>query len=267
MKETVIKEENQNAVRWHVLYGRYATVKLVAELEKAKQVLPIHDFFVPTEYVKGKERLVPGSYIFIKAEKEVISTLRTTSLLTTEIRFINATAQRQTVIHDSEVENFRKVLEILKQEATFTPVSPEVTEGDAVRIIRGPFTGIEGTLISKRGNRSCTVLVTLSDLLATPILSLTLDDLQYVELSSASRNRKRINEFLAISEDALLNRSTLSAEALVRLQQLVTQYSNTTLTGKLRIIHATAMCNALRALGHDDTNEYLKYREVKNEKG
>lgn len=266
MKETVIKEENQNAVRWHVLYGRYATVKLVAELEKAKQVLPIHDFFVPTEYVKGKERLVPGSYIFIKAEKETISTLKSSPLLTTEIRFISASAQRQTVINDSEVENFRKVLEILNREATFTPVSPEVKEGDAVRIIRGSFTGIEGTLISKKGNRSCTVLVTLSDLLATPILSLTLDDLQYIELSNASRNRKRISEFLTISEDALLHRSILSPESLVRLQHLVNQYSDTLLTGKLRIIHATAMCNALRALGREDTNEYIKYNDVKKGK-
>lgn len=262
-KEKTYGIQTDDNVMWYVMFGRYATPKVLRELQevRASSLLPyrLHDFFVPTEYVAGKERLVAGSYIFLKASKRSINAMKADSRVTTDIRYVSGYLQRTTTISDEEVRNFREVTEILNTDVSYTAVTPEMKSGDHVRIIRGPFAGKEGILQSKRGNRQCTVVVTLGTLLATSILSLCLDDLQYLDLPSASRNRKRLNEFLSITEDALLHVRRLTAEEKVRLQHLIEQYSDTVVHGRMATTHAKAMCNALRALGQDDTVRYEKY--------
>lgn len=257
------------AILWHVMYGRYATPRVIAELRRvlADPTLPyrLHDFFVPTELVRGRERLVTGSYIFLRATLQDIQSLRRGGLVTTELRHVRSSSGTAMTIDAHDIDNFRHVLDLLRAEASIQTAPPIPRAGDHVRIIRGTFEGTEGILQSCRGHNTCTVLVTLGTLLSVPLLTLSLDDVQFLELPSVSRNYKRIHDFHAIAEDALRRHRHLPPEDLIRLQNLVTQYSDTALNGKLRKVHAEAMCYALQALGQGDTTAYHKYHDILKE--
>lgn len=262
-------ETNPSDIPWHVMYGRYATPRVIHELQRlhTDTTLPwrLHDFFVPLQTVSGRERLAPGSYIFLRATLHDIQAMRTGSLLSTDIRHVRSSAGKPMTIEAHDVDNFRHVLHLLRSEARIEPIPATPHVGDHIRVLRGPFAGVEGTLRSCRGHKTCTVNVTLGRLLSVPILTLSLDDVQYLDLPSVSRNYKRIHDFLSIAEDSLLRRRQLTPEDIIHLQHLVDQYSAVTLSGKLRHTHAQAMCYALQALGQGDTTVYLKYHDILKE--
>ena len=89
-------ETNPSDIPWHVMYGRYATPRVIHELQRlhTDATLPwrLHDFFVPMQTVSGRERLAPGSYIFLRATLHDIQAMRTGSLLSTDIRHVRSSA-------------------------------------------------------------------------------------------------------------------------------------------------------------------------------
>ena len=73
--------------RWYVLYGRYASINVIDELQYIKdkvEEINIDDFFVPIEMKKKtkdsntttRKTLFTGQYIFLKARKEAIVKLK-----------------------------------------------------------------------------------------------------------------------------------------------------------------------------------------------
>ena len=256
------------------MYGRYATPHIIDELRRLQDDHAVScrlaDYFVPLQYHRDKRRqlttrLVPGSYLFLKATKADILTIRRHGLLATDIRFVRDAAHPTMTITDHELNNFRNVIKILNDRVEYLTLNREMQQGDHVRIIHGPFAGAEGILETRKGHQGGTVLVTLSNILATRTLVVPIEDIQYIDLQPVSRNYKRINEFLQRSAAALQHGPQLPAEEFLELQQLVNAYGDVTLKGKLRHTHAQAMCQALQALSMTGTTEYFKYRAILQE--
>ena len=267
-------EDIQLQPHWHVMYGRYATPHIIDELRRLQDdnttVCSLADFFVPLQYQRDRKRqltthLVPGSYLFLKATKADILAIRRNDLLTTDIRFVRDANHPTMTISDHELNNFRNVIQILNDRVEYLTLNREMQQGDHVRIINGPFTGAEGILEARKGHQGGTVLVTLSNILATRTLVVPIEDIQYIDLRPVSRNYKRIKEFLQRSATALQHGPHLSAEEFLELRQLVNTYSTVTLAGKLRHTHAQAMCQALQALNMTGTTEYFKFRAILQE--
>ncbi|EOR93408.1 NusG antitermination factor [Arcticibacter svalbardensis MN12-7] len=81
------------------------------------------------------------NYIFINTtEKERISFFKINGIL----KFISFDG-RPAVISDNEIVNIRRF------EDTIFEVEPHLIEGEDVMIVKGPFTGLCGTLFSKKG--------------------------------------------------------------------------------------------------------------------
>lgn len=78
-------------------------------------------------------------------------------------------------IPDHQIEDIRVVLDTRTQ---YT-VLPLLNEGDRVRVLRGPLTGIEGRLI--RGNSSSRLSISIEMIHKSLLLSVSRDDVELIE--------------------------------------------------------------------------------------
>jgi len=89
-----------------------------------------------------------NSYIFVKIKKNELIAIRNTQGVVFVVAFKNEVA----TIPDSEIESIRRFV-AAKQEI-FVEETRRLRKGAAVRIVDGPFAGMEGTLVDdcKNGN-------------------------------------------------------------------------------------------------------------------
>lgn len=89
-----------------------------------------------------------NSYIFVKIKKNELIAIRDTQGVVFVVAFKNEVA----TIQDSEIESIRRFV-AAKQEI-FVEETRRLRKGAAVRIVDGPFAGMEGTLVDdcKNGN-------------------------------------------------------------------------------------------------------------------
>lgn len=99
---------------------------------------------------KIEEPLFPG-YIFIHAtEKERLNGIETTGVVRC-LMFNN----KVSVVRDVEIENIKRLL----GKGNIVEVHPSLVVGSRVKIVRGPFAGIEGILTNIRGKSKFAVTV------------------------------------------------------------------------------------------------------------
>lgn len=89
-----------------------------------------------------------NSYIFVKIKKNELIAIRNTQGVVFVVAFKNEVA----TIQDSEIESIRRFV-AAKQEI-FVEETRRLRKGASVRIVDGPFAGMEGTLVDdcKNGN-------------------------------------------------------------------------------------------------------------------
>ena len=117
---------------WFVLYGRYASVGVVDELQKFKEQesdIQLDDFFVPIEVKKvisrGKtttrKQLYTGHYIFLKASKSDILRLKHAPTFTTDIRFLHPRVGSTMLITvpEREILSFRNAVLAMNSEVEY----------------------------------------------------------------------------------------------------------------------------------------------------
>lgn len=144
--------------RWLVLYTRAQFENKVEE-----QLLREHiESYLPSQTVikKWSDRrksvevpLFPG-YVFIHTtEKERLGALQASGVVRC-VMFNNKVA----VVRDVEIENIKRLLG-KGSRSSGIEVYPSLVVGTRVKIVRGPFAGIEGILTDIRGTRKFAVTV------------------------------------------------------------------------------------------------------------
>ena len=270
------------APRWYVLYGRYASINVIDELQYVKdkvEEINIDDFFVPIEIKKQtkggniitRKTLFTGQYIFLKARKEAIVKLKHTSTFTTDIRFLHPRVGSTALVTvtEREMQSFRNAVLAMNSEVEyFHPTQQELEAGDKVRIIGGLFDGIEGILEHKRGHTNTRIIVSVNSMLAVRTLDIEPENIQLLEFAQAptpsassrystkhttytSRVYKEIKKLLAESQTLLQTyrqQGILNEVDYLLANRLYRRYSLLQLTGKLKEQHAEALQNLQIAL-------------------
>lgn len=89
-----------------------------------------------------------NSYVFVKIKKNELISIRNTQGVVYVVSFKNETA----VIPDSEIESIQRL--VAEKQEIFVEETRQLRKGATVRIVEGPFAGMEGTLVDncKNGN-------------------------------------------------------------------------------------------------------------------
>lgn len=92
-------------------------------------------------------------------------------------------------VPDEEMQQFMQLAQVYENTVPcFAPSEIDLQQGDRVRIIGGPFSGIEGVLLSRQGRDGGRVIVRLADMLAVETLDIAPEYLQIVEFARGGRH-------------------------------------------------------------------------------
>lgn len=84
------------------------------------------------------------------------------------------------------------------------PTEVDLEKGDIVRILSGPFSGVEGTLISQQGKDGGRVLVSISNLIAVPTLHIDPEYLQVLQFAKKGKHfYKHIDSYIPRLQKAM----------------------------------------------------------------
>ncbi|MBQ8422528.1 MAG: UpxY family transcription antiterminator [Bacteroidales bacterium] len=181
-----VKEEEVRHSGWswfalRVTYGR--ALKFKATLDEAG-----FETFVPmcrrTVVKDGRSRrvLVPAvtNLCFVRSTKKRIDTFMKDCGEGCPARFMWDKATRLPVIvPDKPMEDFMKISNTMADDVIYLKeISAKLREGQKVRVMQGPFAGVEGTIIRVR--RSRRVMVELPGMLAIATTYVRLDELEII---------------------------------------------------------------------------------------
>ena len=120
--------------------------------------------FVPMRFIEVKineqiqQKIVPAVHnlLFVKATKEEITELKTSSILSSQIRYLmDHSTHRPLVIPEKQMNDFIAVSRQYEQPVLYVdPQEVALKKGDRVRIISGIWKGVEGKFVRiKKGLR------------------------------------------------------------------------------------------------------------------
>ena len=93
------------------------------------------------------------------------------------------------VIPDKQMQMFMQTVGQYQNDVPFLQPSSDMLEkGDKVRIIGGPFEGVEGILLSQQGKDGGRILVRISDVLAVPTLEIEPQMIEVLEFAKGSHH-------------------------------------------------------------------------------
>lgn len=96
---------------------------------------------------------------------------------------------RLLVIPDKQMQMFMQTVGQYQNDVPFLQPSSDMLEkGDKVRIIGGPFEGVEGILLSQQGKDGGRILVRISDVLAVPTLDIEPQMIEVLEFAKGSHH-------------------------------------------------------------------------------
>ncbi len=139
--------------RWYACYTRARHEKQVEGLLAQKGLesyLPV----VPTvRQWKDRKKVVAWplfpSYVFARFTLGHVHDVLVVPGVSTIVRVDG----RPTPIPDEELENVRRFVSAAAQAGVMPEVRPLLREGDWVRVVDGPFVGVEGHVVERRGRR------------------------------------------------------------------------------------------------------------------
>lgn len=139
--------------RWYACYTRARHEKKVAARLRGRDItvyLPLvsresqwHDRRTVVEWP-----MFP-SYLFARCLREELYEVSSTPGVVTLVSFDGTPVP----IPDAEIENIRRFAGALRETKSDPEPAPLVSEGQAVRVIEGPFRGIEGRVVERRKGR------------------------------------------------------------------------------------------------------------------
>lgn len=266
---------DKQSLPWLVMYSNSADMSIVESLRAAVDeagTTGIHDCFIPLDIrrrvVDGKvmvrKRLIEGHYIFLRATRDDIMRLRENPPFSNLLRFLHPTSDPlgRIYVKDEEVENMRYALKLMRGEVEyFVPSAKRLYSGDYVRVHDHGFDGLRGVLESVKGHEGGRIVVALGDVIAFCTPSIPAENIQLLELakvtegmsnSYTSRAYKKLRTLIEDSESLLSERKAngmLCQSSCELAQRLLKRYSELSLNGKMRAMHAEAICNLKFAIG------------------
>lgn len=271
---------------WLVMYSNNGDIAILDSLRDKQAECAstgLHDYFVPLEVTRHpvrdevilQKRFIAGNYIFVQATKEDVLRLRQEPPFDATLRFLHPASSPtgQIYVTDEEIHMMREVVERMGGEAEYyVPSSKELVTGDFVCIHDGDFAGVKGVLESVKGHEGGSVVVALRDILAVRTPRIPAEHLQLLELarihdstgnSYTSRAYKKISMLLQDSERLLEEKNTageLNEASLAEAQSLILRFSELHLNGKIKLMHAQAICNLLTSVGETDSKRFLRFK-------
>ena len=264
--------------RWYALHAIGANISLIDQLRAAINPASSHtngrhtpryrisDFFVPTEIknihteqgVRKYRGLIVGSYVFIRGVRHDIAFLKNDSqAIQADLRFVKLDhrpgSNAYAIVPDHEMTSFRIAVEAMQGQRIeyFTPTKTQLETGDYIRVIGGPFEGVEGTLISKKGHEGGRVIISCSNLLAFKTLEIEPHNIQLLSLATGqSRSYKKIDNLLTLTQTLWQHRHHLTIDEEQQLHLIIRRYSNLQLTSSLSRKHTAAMLLTLATIRH-----------------
>jgi transcription antitermination factor NusG len=145
---------------WYACYTRGRHEQKVASHLDSRRIetfLPVHTLDVQwSDRRKTVVRPLFSSYLFARfRESELPQVLSTRGLVT-----ILGAGGRLAAIPDEEIENVRRFADAVSNHRIVPERETLIEAGDRVRVLTGPFAGIEGVALLRRGRRR--LLVSLS---------------------------------------------------------------------------------------------------------
>lgn len=225
--------------------------------------------------VKPVERPLLFHYIFIKASEE--DAYRLCTALNGFSFVIDHTGHRRhLMVDDSTVEAFRIIARLHGNRLPCYAVdSITLEEGDRVEIVDGPFAGLIGTYVSRKGGKQGNILISVTQKLAAVVYDIKAD---YVRVLEFARDSKRaydqIDAFVPRLLKAIemhrqgkpLTPKIASPLALFCRRFEVTKLSNPKLDAKLQgLLSAAATLIGDTPLARSAMERYLRLRhEITN---
>ena len=164
---TIIKKGREDKV-WYAIRVTYNRELKVKDDLDARGVTN----FVPMQYRREErggvmvKRLVPSVHnlIFINMTPSEMTEYKKTTTL--PIRYImDRETHKPITVPDREMENFIKVAGTYEEKLIYLNPDPgDFSQGERVRVIGGPFAGVEGVFVRVKGDRR--VLINIEGLVA-----------------------------------------------------------------------------------------------------
>lgn len=234
----------ENKKYWYIARAYHVSPELCSMLD----CLPF-EYFAPMSekkmVVKGKDvkRNVPLAlnYVFFHTDdfqflRSMIRDMsRVTMLYHSPSRDAKSntkdTQYRPMIANDREMEMFIKAASFYTQGAPLTvPDRKLMMKGDRVRIIDGPFKGVEGTLISQQGKDGGKVVVSIGDLVSVPTLDISPENIQVIRFAHGNKHiYKKMDSFKPRVEKALKKRSSgeeLQEEEKDAIENFIKRFSS-----------------------------------------
>ena len=278
---------DKRSMDWLVCYSNCGEIGILDNLKEkqaASETTGILDFFAPLDVTRlvvndqliQQKRFIAGNYIFLKASREDILRLRQEAPFDATLRFLHPDSEPTGCIYisDEEVQMLRTTVERMDGEVEyFVPTSKELLVGDSVCIIDGKFAGIKGILESVKGHDGGRVIVPIGDILAVKIPKITADEIQLLALATVdnqsgaytSRAYKKVHVLFADSERLLAEKEekgVLSETSAEEARRLIKRFYQLQLLGKIRFMHAQAICNLLLALGETESKLFQRFKNM-----
>ena len=231
-------------IKWYVAQAAFMTEEIKNRVEELE-----FQTFVPTLVTKHDgeprrrttSRLLTFNYVFIRGERrkieENIKHITRLHLLyhrpgVAPGKSYGNFERKPMVVSNREMEMFIRVVSLYKNGAPMEDIKDaKLKKGDEVRIIGGPFAGVEGVLVTTKGKKGGKVVVSLSNLVAVSTLDVEPENLQVIRFASDNKHLYRMMDtFLPWAEGVW--RKRLDGEVITdderdKMERFVNSYSNT----------------------------------------
>ena len=221
--------------------------------------------FVPACFMRvnrgAKEavRKLPLTYVFVcTTERGVAEIKKALPTLKLNAPISVATGQRKHVtLHDGEMRMFRKIAEVFGGQLPCYPAGAfDVESCDRVRIVAGPFAGVEGAMVPSQGKDGGLVVLPMRDLFCVSVGEQSPHNYKVLEFGKGSRHPyHEFDNYLPRVTAALRQRITtgsVDAAAYADVAKFVHRYSELTArTLNIESLYCSLMLMSYAALGED----------------
>jgi transcription antitermination factor NusG len=157
-KHWFMTKTTDNSIYWYAARVKYRTEKKIKAFLEEKEI----EHFIPFKKVVmerdgkkvQKEKPEIPCLVFVRTSyRKALSIPSESGFSLTYIK--NIETKKVQVIPDKQMQDFMFLLDF--SESTFRVENSSLRRGDKVRVIKGPFTGVEGELVRVKGHKRVVV--------------------------------------------------------------------------------------------------------------
>lgn len=248
-------------MNWYVLKMRTSQNALrFRELLTAAKM----EFFLPTVHKVvtkgGKEESLEKpllfSYVFLRTDERTVLDFvaRTNGITMLREHVSGGTPGPYMIVPDRQMESFIRAVGYYTDSIPFVSPTPDMlVKGDKVRILGGPFTGVEGLLEAQQGKDGGRVIVRIGDIVAIPTIEIDPSLIQVLEFAPVGKHLyKKLDSFeprLFRAVDYRRNNQPLPTDLSDHIQMFIRRFSAlkvSALNARIRFLCYLALAYAVQ---------------------